>query len=71
MTIQRRMQRLEHARGGGVPCEECAGAPKPGERVEYEVFWEETTEPSDPDHLGPDYCSECGRQLVFTVTWVD
>ncbi len=71
MTLRRRLQRLERAGGGGEPCEECGGPPKPGERVEYEVVWEDLTELSDADDTFPEYCPECGQQLVFTVRWND
>ncbi len=71
MSLEKRIGRLEDEAGGGEPCEECGGPTKPGERVEYEVVWEDMSELSDSNHLGQDYCPECGRQLVFAVTWGD
>ena len=67
MAIRNRVRRLEMAQGGRE-CPACGwplvGFPKD---VKVEVTWEE----DDPEPSGPEYCPECGRQLVFTVTWPD
>ena len=71
MSLEKRVGRLEDeaSEASGEPCSECGGPARPGVPVEYEVFWEDMPELSDTDDFGPDFCPECGRQLVFTVTW--
>ena len=71
MSLRRRIEALEAEAGGAEPCEECGGGHGDGVPVGYEVLWEDMPGPSDIDDLGPDYCPECGRQLVFTVMWGD
>ena len=70
MSLEKRVGRLEDE-GGGEPCSECGGPLKPGERVEYEITWEDAPELSDADDPGPEYCPACGRPLVITLTWGD
>ncbi len=60
-----RVRRLEGDAAGREPCEECENV-LPGEPVEYDVEWDD-----HGTHGEPEFCSGCGRQLVFIVTWPD
>ena len=75
MSFRNRLRKVEEVAGGeagGEACEECGGPPEPGMRVEYEVLWEGLDEPSDTEGPGsPEYCPECGRQLIITIRWAD
>lgn len=62
MSLSDRLRRLERVRGGRCPA--CGlGSSLTGD---YEVIWDEDPEPAEPQ-----WCSECGRQTVYIVTWDD
>ncbi len=63
MSLERRLRKLE-AYSGEKPCPECGYSEATREAVEYEVSWSDGPEK-------PEFCVECGRQLVFVVTWGD
>jgi hypothetical protein len=67
VSIERRVRKLEEAAGQGEPCPECghiAGKPT-SDTLNWGVYWDYTgsEEPED------EFCSTCGAQLVFNVTW--
>jgi hypothetical protein len=66
-TIQRRVARLEESAGG--KCSRCGwGGREPGdENRPYELRW---IDPGGPDDR-EEFCEECGRQLVYVLTWGD
>ncbi len=80
MSLRRRLEQLEG--GDGRECPEC-GFDGDLSIAEIEVVWEdldlyEVLEAEehldrgrdvDPDL--PEYCPECGHQLIYTVTWMD
>jgi hypothetical protein len=68
-TIQRRVARLEESAGGGE-CSRCGwGGRGPGgdDNRPYELRW---IDPGGPDDR-EEFCEECGRQLVYVLTWGD
>jgi hypothetical protein len=66
-TIQRRVSRLEEAAGGDCP--DCGGpsGADPDDHSGYEIVW---VDPGGPDDR-EEFCEECGRQLVYVLTWGD
>lgn len=64
MRTHRRLEQLE-AGGPSDPCDYC-GDGGDDDRP-YEIVWMD----HDDEDLGPDFCPECGRQLVIHVTWGD
>jgi hypothetical protein len=65
--LERRLKKLEEDTGQGEPCPECghvAGKPTT-DTLDFEVYWDYTAEEESED----EFCSTCGTQLVFNVTW--
>jgi hypothetical protein len=65
-TIQRRVARLEESAGGGE-CSRCGWAEPGDDNRPYELRW---IDPGGPDDR-EEFCEECGRQLVYVLTWGD
>ncbi len=80
MSLHRRLERLEG--GDREPCPTCIEwlGDEDGP-VEYEVIWDDPSlyevlegeehraHGRDVDPGLPEYCPECGKQFIFTVTW--
>ncbi len=80
MSLRRRLEQLEV--GDPEPCPTCVEwlGDEDGD-VEYEVVWEDSDlyeVLEGEEHLDrgrdvapdlPEYCPECGKQFIFTVTW--
>jgi len=67
--IESRVARLEAAAGSGGKCPDCGGAggAGPDDHSSYEIVW---VDPGGPDDR-EEFCEECGRQLVYVLTWGD
>ena len=82
MSLRRRLEQLEV--GDPEPCPTCVEwlGDEDGP-AEYEVVWgdsdlyemlggdEHPVHGRDVDPVLPEYCPECGHQLIYTVTWMD
>lgn len=66
-SLDTRLKRLED---GAEPRAEC-GWDGDWSSVEIEVVWEDLDGEGSDEEDGPEYCPECGQQLVYTVTWKD
>lgn len=66
-TIERRVARLEESAGGGG-CSRCGwGGGGDDDNRPYELTW---IDPGGADDR-EEFCEECGRQLVYVLTWGD
>ena len=70
--IESRVARLVAAAGSGGKCPDCggpggAGGAGPDDHSSYEIVW---VDPGGPDDR-EEFCEECGRQLVYVLTWGD
>ncbi len=65
-TIERRVARLEESAGGGG-CSRCGWGGGGDDNRPYELTW---IDPGGPDDR-EEFCEECGRQLVYVLTWGD
>jgi hypothetical protein len=67
-AIERRVAQLEETAGGGE-CPRCGwGGSGPGDdNRPYELRW---IDPGGSDDR-EEFCEECGRQLVYVLTWGD
>ncbi len=63
--LERRVTRLEESAGGGGRCRECGGSDD--DNPPYELTF---IDPGGPDDR-EEFCEECGRQLVYVLTWGD
>lgn len=64
MDLSRRLKRLERGASVEEPCATCGfvpGAPPEG----FEVSWCDELDVAG----GLEFCSECGQQTVYVVTW--
>jgi hypothetical protein len=68
-SVATKVNRLLEATGGdGGGCLRCGwGGGGDGNDDTYEVVWIDSGEPDD----GEEFCEECGRQLVYVITWGD
>ena len=69
-SVETKVSQLEKATGGGGgECPRCGwGGRGPGDdKRPYEVTW---VAPGGPDDR-EEFCEECGRQLVYVLTWGD
>ena len=65
--LDRRIKSLEAAYNE-EPCPECGFD---GDlRGPIEVVWEDL-DGEDPEEEGPEFCSTCGHQWVYVITWLD
>jgi len=64
--IERRVARLEEAAGGGE-CPRCGWGGGDDDNRPYELTF---IDPGGPDDR-EEFCEECGRQLVYVLTWGD
>ncbi len=72
-TIQRDIERLRTATGGGGrrpdgECPECGwggGGDDFGPNDTFEISWVNSGGPEDKE----EWCETCGRQLVIVLTW--
>jgi hypothetical protein len=60
-TIERRVNALEEATGGGGECPECGGPDEPGDHTTYEVVF--------VDEAEEEWCETCGRQTGIVIRW--
>lgn len=65
--LDTRLRRLEN---GGKPCPEC-GFDGDRSKVEIVVEWEDLDGPDTNVPDVPEFCSTCGDQLTYIVTWED
>ena len=65
-TMQKRVARLEESAGVGK-CPECGWGGGDNDNRPCELRW---IDPGGPDDR-EEYCEECGRQLVYVLTWGD
>ena len=67
--IGRRVARLEEAAGDGGECPRCgwSGSDDFGPNDTYELTWIDPGGAEDRE----EFCEECGRQLVYVLTWGD
>jgi hypothetical protein len=62
-TIERRVDALEAAHDiGRGECPECGSSGPSGASDTYELVFVD-------EYEGPEFCPECGRRLVITLTW--
>lgn len=71
-SLDTRLKRLED---DGKPCPEC-GWDGDWSNVKIEVTWpaldrDDEEEVEEEGEYYPEYCPECGRQLVIIVRWLD
>ncbi|MDP9437912.1 MAG: hypothetical protein M3P49_04085 [Actinomycetota bacterium] len=64
--LDRRLQLLETVSSPGA-CEECGLAPG-APFTDYSVDWQDS---EDAPPFAPEWCSTCGRQVVYVVGWRD
>lgn len=66
MSLSDRLRRLELVRGGRCPA--CVlDSSATGGRASYSVEWDF----ENAESVEPQWCSKCGRQTLFVVTWDD
>lgn len=68
--LDARLRRLKRLKKHDEPCPECGSGEAPT-NARIVVEWEDVDgEECDP-YTGPEFCPECGAQLVYEVTWKD